>query len=275
MGLQCAKDHARELMPESTASSAKNPNFVRPDFKNIAPYILVKGAARFIDFLKNAFEATERIRVPRPDGSVMHCEIGVGNSVIELADADQHHPPRPTAVHLYVADADATFERALQAGATPVEAVADQPWGDRQGCAKDEFGNLWRIATPNGWTPGPEGILSVQPYLFLRDPHKMVPFAEAAFHAEADVATSDDGKILHGTIRIGSGTFEIEEAHDEFQPMPCYLHVYVADADAAHRDAVRAGATSVEAPNDKPYGERSATIKDPFGNTWFVATHRG
>lgn len=263
-------------MNEGTAPSADNPKFVRPDFKNIAPYILVNGAARFIDFLKSAFEATERLRVPRPDGSVMHCEVGVGNSVIELGDADGQHQARPTTVHLYVEDADATFERALQVGASPVEAVVDQPWGDRQGCVRDEFGNLWRIATPNGWTPGPEGILSVQPYMFLRDADKMIPFAEAAFRAVAEgEVRSDDGKVLHATIRIANGTFEIEEAHDEFQPAPCYLHTYVPDVDAAYHEATRAGAKSVEPPNDKPYGERGTTVIDPFGNTWFLATYTG
>jgi PhnB protein len=262
-------------MPESTASSAKNPNFARPDFKNIAPYILVKGAPRLVDFLTAAFEAKERIRVPRPDGSVMHCEVTVGNSVIELGDANEQYPPRSATVHLYVADADAAFERALKAGAVSVEPVADQPWGDRQGSARDEFGNLWRIATPNGWTPGPDGILNVQPYLFLRDAHKMIPFVEAAFHAEADVAASEDGKILHGTIQMPNGTFEIEEARGEFQPVPCYLHTYVPDVDATYREAMRAGAKSVEAPNQKPYGERAATLTDPFGNTWFVATYSG
>jgi PhnB protein len=236
----------------------------------------VNGAAQFIDFLKSAFEATERLRVPRPDGSVMHCEVGVGNSVIELGDADGQHQARPTTVHLYVEDADATFERALLVGASPVEAVVDQPWGDRQGCVRDECGNLWRIATPNGWTPGPEGILSVQPYMFLRDAHKMIPFAEAAFRAVAEgEVKSDDGKVLHATIRIANGTFEIEEAHDEFQPAPCYLHTYVPDVDAAYHEATRAGAKSVEPPNDKPYGERGATVIDPFGNTWFLATYTG
>ncbi len=260
-------------MNEGTASSARNPNFARTDFKNIAPYILVNGAPRLIDFLKNAFAATERIRVPRPDGSVMHCEVAVGNSVIELGDSNEQYPPRPATVHLYVADADAAFERALQAGAIPVEAVADRPWGDRQGCVRDVFANLWRIATPNGWTPGPEGILSVQPYMFLRDAHKMIPFAEAAFRAVTEgVAKSEDGKILHATIRMPNGTFEIEEARGEFQPVPCYLHTYVPDVDTTYQEALRAGATSLEAPSDKPYGERAATLTDPFGNTWFVAT---
>lgn len=263
-------------MNEGTAASTGIPNFVRPGFNNIAPYILVKGAARFIDFLKSAFEAAERVRVPRPDGSVMHCELGVGNSVLELADADGQHRARAATVHLYVADADAAFGRALRAGASSVEVVADQPWGDRQGCVRDEFGNVWRIATPNGWTPGPEGILSVQPYLFLRDADKMISFAEAAFRATAEgVAKSDDGTVLHATIRMANGTFEIEEARDQFQPVPCYLHTYVPDVDATYQDATRAGAKSVEAPNDKDYGERAATVTDPFGNTWFLATYIG
>jgi PhnB protein len=256
--------------------SARTPHFVRPGFNNIAPYILVKGAARFVDFLKAAFEGTERIRVPQPDGSIMHCEIGIGDSVIELGDANEQHPPRPTTVHLYVDDADATFERALRAGATSIYPVADQHWGDRQGSAKDEFGNVWNIAMAKSWTPEPGGLRNVQPYLHLRDAHKMIPFAQAAFHAEAlGVAKSEEGKVLHATIRIGSGTFEIDEASDESQPMPCYLHIYVPDSDACYEDAVRAGATSVEPPNDKPYGERSATVNDLFGNTWFLATYLG
>jgi PhnB protein len=256
------------------SSAASKPQFARPGFNNIVPYILVNGAARFIDFLKAAFSASERLRVPRPDGLIMHAEVGVGDSVIETGDANEQHPPRPTTVHLYVDDADATYERTLRAGAISVYPVDDQPWGDRQGCAKDEFGNVWYIATAKGWTPEPGGLRSVQPYLHLRDADKMIPFAERAFRAEAlGVAKSDEGKILHATIKIGTGTFEIDEAQGEFQPVPCYLHIYVPDADVCYAEAQRVGAVSVEAPNDKPYGERSATVKDPFGNTWFLATY--
>jgi PhnB protein len=267
-------------MNEGAAKSSKGsssvPSFVRPGFNNIAPYIVVNGAAKFIEFLKAAFQGTERLRVARPDGAVMHAEIGIGNSVIELADANEQHPPRPTTVHLYVDDADAAYERALRAGATSIYAVDDQFWGDRQGCAKDEFGNVWYIAMAKGWNPGPDQMPSVQPYLHLHGAEKMIPFAEAAFHAETlGVAKSPEGKILHATIKIGDATFEIDEANAEFQPMPSYLHVYVPDADACYADAVRAGATSVETPAMKPYGERSATVKDMFGNTWFLATYPG
>jgi PhnB protein len=78
--------------------------------------------------------------------------------------------------------------------------------------------------------------------------------------------------ILHATIRIGNATLEIAEAHDEFQPMPCHLHVYVPDTDTAYERALKAGATTIEAPEDKEYGDRSAGVRDAWGNSWFIAT---
>jgi len=260
---------------KSSETSAKLPPFVRPGFGNIAPYIVVNGAGKFIDFLKTSFHGTERLRVPRPAGEVMHAEIGIGNSVIELADASDQHPPRRNTIHLYVDNADAAYARALRAGATSIYPVGEHVSGDRQGCAKDEWGNVWYIALTKDW-PGHDPAPSVQPYLHLHGAEKMILFAEAAFRAETlGVTKSPEGKILHATIRIGDATFEIDEAYGEFQPMPCYLHVYVADADACYADAIRAGAAAVEAPATKDYGERSAGIKDSFGNTWFLATYLG
>jgi uncharacterized glyoxalase superfamily protein PhnB len=258
--------------PESSATAP----FRRPGFPNIAPYILVNGAAKFMEFLVSAFQGTERIRVPKPDGSIMHAEVGIGDSIIELSDANEQYPPRPTTTHLYVPDADVTYASALQAGATSVYPVADQHWGDRQGCVKDAFGNVWYVATPKDWVPSDEGIRAVQPFLHLRDAHNVIPFLEAAFGAEAlGVAKSPEGLILHATIVIAGATFEIDEAHGEFQPMPAYLHVYVPDTDAIYAQAVRAGATGVTPPANAPYGDRAATVKDPFGNTWFLATYLG
>jgi uncharacterized glyoxalase superfamily protein PhnB len=261
---------------KSSEASAKLPPFVRPGFGNIAPYIVVNGAGKFIEFLKTSFQGSERLRVPRSDGGVMHAEIGIGNSVIELADASEQHPPRRNTIHLYVDDADAVYERALRAGATSIYPVGAHVSGDRQGCAKDEWGNVWYIAQAKNWGLGHDPALSVQPYLHLHGAEKMIPFAEAAFRAETlGVTKSPEGKILHATIRICDATFEIDEAHGEFQPVPCYLHVYVPDADACYADAISAGAVSVETPATKDYGERSAGIKDPFGNTWFLATYLG
>jgi uncharacterized glyoxalase superfamily protein PhnB len=104
----------------------------------------------------------------------------------------------------------------------------------------------------------------------------MIPFVEAAFGAEAlGVHKSPEGHVLHATLSIANSTFEIDEAHGEFQPTPGYLHVYVADTDAVYAQAVRSGATGVTPPNDAPYGDRAAAVKDPFGNTWFLATYLG
>jgi PhnB protein len=272
--------HRRTTMNEATApapQSSPTPRFRRPNFPNIAPYFLVKGAPQFIDFLVSAFDGTERIRVPRPDGDIMHAEVAIGDSVIELGDANDQYPPRPMTIHLYVPDADATYARALQAGAIPVHAPTDDhPSGDRWGEAKDSFGNTWYIATRRGWTAGPEGVLTVQPYLHLRNAHEMIPFIEAALSAKATgVHKSPDGIVHHATIEIAGATFEIDEAQGGLQPAPAYLHVYVPDADALYTRAIAAGAKSITPPYTAPYGERSATIADPFGNTWFLATYLG
>jgi PhnB protein len=271
----------RTSMNEATAptpESSRPPNFRRPGFNNIAPYFLVEGAPKFLEFLVFAFEAQERIRVPRPDGSIMHAEVAIGDSdVIELGDASQQYPARAMTTHLYVPDAHAAYARALQAGATSIHPpMDDHPSGDRWGAIIDAFANTWFIATPRGWAPGPEGLRTVQPYLYLRDAHKMIPFAEAAFGAKAaGVANSAEGLVLHATIEIAGATFEISEAHGDSQPSPHYLHAYVPETDAAYSAALAAGATGVTPPADAPYGDRAATVKDPFGNTWFLATYLG
>jgi PhnB protein len=265
-------------MSESqSAASAKKARHVPPGINNdVMPYLVVPGASQLIEFLIAAFEGTVELRVPRPDGSVMHAEVLIGDSMVEMADAAKDYPAQPATVHLYVANPDAAYARALQAGATSVYAVEDQPWGDRQGCVKDKFGNIWYVAMPKGWEPGPEGLRNVQPFLHLRGAEKMIPFAEAAFGAESlGVAKSDEGEILHATIRIGNGTFEIAEEIGEFKAAPCYLHVYVPDADASYAAALKAGGTGIDAPSDKGYGDHAGSLKDPFGNTWFVATHLG
>lgn len=257
----------------STTAASEPLLYMRPGFTSVTPYLIVEGAAQFIEFLKSAFAATERRRVSAPSGLIMHAEVTIGNGLIELAEASTDYPKSPAAIHLYVEDADVTFDRAIQAGATSMYPVADQTWGDRQGGVKDLFGNHWYIAKAN-WTPGPDGIPAVQPFLHLHAAHAMITFAEAAFDAESlGVAKSPEGLVRHATLRIGNATFEVDEAHGEFQPINCCIHIYVPDVDAIHAQALKAGAISLEAPQDKPYGDRSATIKDPWGNSWFVASY--
>ena len=258
----------------TSSSGSKQAEMTSGRFQTIAPYMIVPRAGEFIAFLKETFAGAERFRVPI-EGSelIMHAEVAIGNSVIELADANERIPAAPMAIHLYVDDADAVFARAIEAGATSIYRVGDHVSGDRQGAVRDPFGNLWYVAMIQGWTPGPEGVPSVQPYLHLRGAEKMIPFLENAFGGvvQGHVPTSPEGHVLHATIQIGDNTLELDEAHGEFQRMPCHLHLHVDDADAMYARALRAGATSIDAPSDKPYG-RSGGVKDPFGNSWYMTS---
>jgi PhnB protein len=119
-----------------------------PDgYHTVTPYLVVPGVARLIDFLKEAFDAEEMVRMPGPDGAINHAEVRIGNSAVMMGQASEEHPPMPAMLHLYVEDADAVFQRAVGAGATVLAEPEDQFYGDRMGGVKDEFGNQWWIAT--------------------------------------------------------------------------------------------------------------------------------
>jgi PhnB protein len=119
-----------------------------PDnYHSITPYLMAPGAARLIEFLKDAFGATERERMTGPDGGVMHAEVRIGDSMVMLTDGGGDWKAMPAALYLYVNDADATYQRALAAGATSVMEPVTQFYGDRHGGVKDPSGNIWWIAT--------------------------------------------------------------------------------------------------------------------------------
>jgi PhnB protein len=116
-------------------------------YHTITPCLVVDGAVKLIDFLKQAFEAQEIFRMPRPDGGIMHAEVKIGDSMLMLGDATDQWKPMPCAIYLYVKDADAVYKRALQAGAASLMEPIDQFYGDRHGGIKDPAGNTWWIAT--------------------------------------------------------------------------------------------------------------------------------
>lgn len=120
-----------------------------PDgYHTVTPYLVIEGAARLIDFLKAAFGAEEIFRMPGKDeGTVGHAEIRIGDSMIMVADANEEYPARPSMIALYVEDVDATYQRAIAAGATSIKEVADQFYGDRSGGVTDASGNRWWIST--------------------------------------------------------------------------------------------------------------------------------
>ena len=117
-------------------------------------YLAVEDASKAIDFYKEAFGAEETIRMPRPDGSVAHAELQIGDSKLMLSDpfpqSDVQPPSErggPTgSVFMYVEDVNATFEQAQRAGAKVVTELEDMFWGDRFGTLSDPFGHVWSLA---------------------------------------------------------------------------------------------------------------------------------
>lgn len=127
-----------------------------PDgYHSVQPYLHVRGAAEAIDFYKQAFAATERMRMPYPDGRIGHAEIQFGDSIIMLADehpengiySPKHFGGSATSIMLYVEDCDAVYHQALSAGAKSVREPADQFYGDRMAGVEDPFGFKWWIGT--------------------------------------------------------------------------------------------------------------------------------
>ena len=118
-----------------------------PDgYHSVTPYLIVKGAAQLIDFVKQAFGAQETFRMPG-GGGIMHAEVRIGDSMVMMSDAMGEYGPMPTMLFLYVEDVDAVYKRALKAGGVSTQEPEDQFWGDRGGAVKDAFGNQWWIAT--------------------------------------------------------------------------------------------------------------------------------
>jgi len=116
-------------------------------YHTVTPLLSVKGAARLIDFMKKALGATEIYRFPAPDGSVMHAEMKIGDSILMLGKAMKGSSTMPASLYIYVQDADATYRKALDAGGESLEGPTDQFWGDRVASIKDFAGNKWWIAT--------------------------------------------------------------------------------------------------------------------------------
>jgi uncharacterized glyoxalase superfamily protein PhnB len=116
-------------------------------FHTVTPLLSAKGAARLVDFLRDAFGAEERYRLSSDDGSIMHTELRVGDSILMLGEAMEGFPPMSAALYLYVPDVDATYRAALDAGGESLEGPNNQFWGDRVASIRDFAGNKWWIAT--------------------------------------------------------------------------------------------------------------------------------
>jgi PhnB protein len=263
------------LEKESAARTTVNP--IPAGFHTLTPYPVVQDAAALIDFLKQSFGAEETFRTVGSAGGI-HAEVRLGDSMLMLGGGGPglswSGESRPMAFHVYVEDTDKVYERALAAGAVSIQPPADQVYGERSGSVRDRSGNYWYIATHKGNRYIPEGLHTVTAYLHPLRAEPVISFLKRAFGAdELEKYASPDGVIHHAKIRIGDSTLEMGEANGPYQPMPSMFYLYVPDVDAAYLRAMNAGATSMSEPVNQSYGDRSAGVKDAFGNQWYIATH--
>ena len=265
----------RAMMPEK-----KKPvvDPVPKGYTTLTTYLVAQDADGLIQFMTKAFGAEETFRSGPGSEGGLHCEVRIGDSMLMVggggAGMKWRGTPMPSAFHIYVPHCDATYARALEAGAASIAEPADQDYGERTATVKDAAGNFWYIATYKGESYKSEGAPTLQPYLHPLRAEPVLNFMKRAFGAEElGRYTAPDGVIHHTTVRIGNAHMEMGEAHGPYQPMPTMFYLYVEDCDALYKRAMSAGATSISEPKDQPYGDRSGGVVDPFGNKWYIATH--
>ena len=252
---------------------------IRKSFRTITPYMIAQDGPALLEFAKQAFGAEETYRGTGSAGG-LHAEVRIGDSMLMIGGGfpgkEFRVTPTTTALHIYVKDTDAVYQRALKAGATSTNEPADMEYGERSAGVKDKAGNYWYIATHKGPRYVPKDLNDVQVYLHPHRADPVIKFLQRAFggHERARYA-SPDGVVHHAQVQIGTSVLEMGEAHGAYQPTSTMFYLYVPDADAVYRSALAAGASSLEEPADQPWGDRVATVKDAFGNTWNIATHTG
>jgi len=130
-------------------------SYIPKGYNSVTPYLVIKGAAKAIDYYKKVFGATVVVRMDGPNGQVGHAELQIGDSRIMLADENPSMGNRsaesigasPVSLYVYLPDCDKVVAKAVAAGDAPLKPVEDQFYGDRSGFIQDPFGHLWGIAT--------------------------------------------------------------------------------------------------------------------------------
>ena len=124
--------------------------------------------------------------------------------------------------------------------------------------------------------PVPDGYHTVTPYLTVRDAPKIIEFLQQAFGAKIshEPIKRPDGTIMHAQVTVGDSPIMIGEESEMAKPTTSSLYLYVSDVDSVYQRAVKAGGNTVMEPTDMFYGDRSGAVKDPSGNSWFIATHK-
>ena len=249
---------------------------VRAGFRTITPFIIHSNAPELVDFLKTTFGAEELKRNTGGEAYVFYSEVRVGDSVIMIGGGmAARWGNLASALHVYVDDCDATYRRALDAGAVTLMGAAgepaDRPYGERSAFVEDAFGNYWYIATRLASDPNADRWGTVLPHVHPEGARKYIDFLKRAFGAEDLAVTEHSGRVMHAAVRVGDAVLEMGEPADRKGLPSNGFFLFVEDVEAAYARALAAGATAVRAPDDIPYGLRSAIVRDPEGYLWWPA----
>jgi PhnB protein len=262
------------MKPEPSGKPAVEP--VPKGFHTVTPYLIAENGPALVEFARQAFDVEEVFQTIGGAGG-LHAEVRLGDSRLMIGGGipgrEFRATPNSTALHVYVENADAAYEKALAAGATSIYAPQDHEYGERSGSVKDPAGNFWYIATYKGQSHIPKGLNSVNVYMHPLRADAVANFIKRAFGAtEIARYASPDGVVHHAEYKVGTSVIEMGEASDRYQPMKSMFYLYVPQCDAVYQRALAAGATSLSEPKDQDYGDRSGAVTDPFGNQWYIAS---
>jgi PhnB protein len=241
----------------------------------ITPFICVPEADKLIEFMKYVFGAEETSRHSHRGAGGFVANVRIGDSdVLIMGGESMRGQETLAALHIYVKDCDAAYERALSAGAVPLGPpgageLADRPYGERSAFISDPLGNYWFIATRFGSDYVGVGLRHVTPTLVPVKATPLIDFLERAFGAKVEGRRQHEGRLMHAFVRIGGAIVEMAEWDESVHPFAFYI--YTADVDGLYNRAIAAGAASLLPPADQPSGDRLAIVTDPAGNRWLAA----
>jgi uncharacterized glyoxalase superfamily protein PhnB len=256
-----------QLERRTSMTATSTTTAIREGFTTVTPYIRVPDPG-LVEFLAQVFDAKETFS-GRGSGGGMHREVRVGDSMVIIGEGGAGGgvmPIRPMAFHVFVKDADATFKRAIAAGAASLGDPADRAYGERAGFVADRFGNHWYIATPLGPQSVASALRTVTPVLHTRNAAEYDEFLKRALGAKEEQRHDEGGKLIYARLRIGDAAIELGEG----EPMPGSFLLYVGEPDAFYQQSLAAGASSVMPLSDQPYG-RIGGVEDTVGNQWFFS----
>lgn len=323
----CGGGEEETTTTTTTSTSGSETTAVSPipeGYHSVTAHLVVADMRAALEWYANVLGAQQTELMTAPDGSPMHGEMRIGDSVVMLGSENAEHGMRqPAALEgtcgalmVYVEDVDATFAAAIEAGATATMPVGDMFWGDRYGQVMDPYGHRWSLATHKfdaprdqmaergaawgqamaaGETPPtytddppasnwqPDQMHTVTPSLVVSAPGDIDTYIAAFGAEEVSRTVTPQGTLMHAELRFGDSVVMFSQANAEMDAymktpstlggIPFNVMLYVEDADAAHAQAVSAGATSIAPVQEMFWGDRWGMVSDGAGHMWSVATH--